>query len=65
MPEKTADRLEARVWVKKAEGDLLVGERVRGEDGALTMIWHVEPGMILEVMWIEIIGEEPTEPSAI
>lgn len=56
MRDDSSGILEARVWLRDADGLVLIGERFRGVDGRITVIWHVDPKSVLGVMWVEDIG---------
>lgn len=58
MCDENRGRLEARVWIKKVGGLALIGERFRGLEGRLTMVWYVDPESIVEVLWIEFSAGE-------
>ena len=53
MRDKGSGNLEARVWFKKADGQVLIGERFCEDDGSITVVWHTDPKSTLGVMWIE------------
>jgi len=58
MRDETSGILEARVWLKEADGQVLIGERFRKTDGRLTVTWHVDPKSIVGMMWFEPVGSE-------
>ncbi|MBL4929520.1 hypothetical protein [Fuscibacter oryzae] len=64
MYDETSGSLDARIWVKDADGPVLIGERFRGQDGLLTMAWHINPKSIFGVMWVEDIIDEKGNVSA-
>lgn len=63
MCDETSGILEARVWLKEADGEVLIGERFRKPDGRVTVTWHIDPKTIFGMMWFEPVGNE-TDASA-
>jgi len=58
MRDEGCDILEARVWLKEADGQVLIGERFRRADGRVTVTWHIDPKSIFGMMWFEPVGNE-------
>lgn len=56
MRDDSSGILEARVWLRDADGQVLIGERFRRVDGRIAVIWHVDPKSVSGVMWVEDIG---------
>ncbi len=53
MRGESSGILEARVWLKEADQEVLIGERFRRRDGRITVTWYVDPKTIHEVVWVE------------
>ncbi|MBL9049575.1 MAG: hypothetical protein JNK19_05635 [Tabrizicola sp.] len=64
MRDENFDILEVRVWLKEEDGQVLIGERFRRQDGRISVTWHVDPKSILGVVWVEDVKDTRSDVSA-
>jgi len=64
MRDESFGILEVRVWLKEEDGQVLIGERFRRQDGRISVTWHVDPNSILGVVWVEDVRDTRSDVSA-